>query len=455
MFAIARRFRIDMAIGMTVLQRVWGVAAGLVMVLMTSTLFSKEMQGYYYTFNSLIALQAFFELGLSFVLTQLVSHEVVKLDESHSASAAERQYAIDRIGLLSQSVRRWFAILALLFAVGVGIGGLMFLKQGSAAVPPREWVGAWLLIVAAASANLYYSPQLAIAEGTGKVADVARLRLVQTIIGYVACWTIILIHPTLYAAACIGVVSALTSGWWLRRRSGIPSLVAQVVQGAQGYGWRRDIFPLQWRIGISWMSGYLLYQVFTPFVFAHRGAAEAAMIGLSIAVFSNISLIAMSWMTATTPVLAGLVARGDRAELRRRFRTLFLQSIAFQVVACIGLCAVISTGQYLNLSIMHRFLPLPDLMLIGIVTSCNVSIFAFATFMRVHKEEPMLWNSLACGLLVACSTYFTSFWGARYVLAAYCAIIVAISLPWTIAIFVRYWRRSDAVVSDQLTTDVL
>jgi hypothetical protein len=443
MLPISRKFRIDMAVAMTVLQRAWGVVAGLVMVLMTSTLFSREMQGYYYTFNSLIALQAFFELGLSFVLTQLVSHEIVKLDEGYDSSPWERQAAINRIGLLSQSVRRWFAILSIVFAIAVGIGGLVFLKQGSSAVPARQWVGAWLLIVVAAAVNLYYSPQLAIAEGTGKIAHVARLRLAQTIVGYVSCWIIVFIHPTLYAAACISVVSALTSGWWLRRRSGVPTFVEQVAQGAQGYGWRRDIFPLQWRIGVSWMSGYLLYQVFTPFVFAHRGAAEAAMIGLSIAVFGNISLIAMSWMSASTPLLSGLVARRDRAELRRRFLHLFLQSIAFQIVACIGLCGVISMGRYFDLKIMHRFLPLSDLILIGVVTTCNISIFALATFMRVHKEEPMLWNSLVCGVLVAGSTYFTSFWGTSYVLMAYCAIIVAISLPWTIAIFIRYWQRNE------------
>jgi len=36
-------------------------------------------QGYYYTFNSLVALQIVFELGFSFVILQLAAHERAQL----------------------------------------------------------------------------------------------------------------------------------------------------------------------------------------------------------------------------------------------------------------------------------------------------------------------------------------------------------------------------------------
>lgn len=437
--AILRKISIDAAIAMTMIQRIWGVGAGLVMVLLTSTLFSREMQGYYYTFNSLIALQAFFELGLNFVLVQFVSHDIVKLDGI--ANPRERQAAIDRIGLLYLSVRRWFAVSALLFAVAIGAGGLIFLSQEATHVPLAEWVGAWLLIVAAAAVNLYFSPQLAIAEGTGKVAQIARLRTLQSMAGYLTCWILILIHPTLLAVAAIGIASAVSNGWWIRRHSDVPGIAAQVSPQGTGYQWRHDILPLQWKIGLSWMSGYLLYQVFTPLTFAHRSAAEAAMIGLSIAMFSNISLIAMSWLSASTPALSGMVARGERGALRRRFRTLFLQSFAFQLAACVGLCIVVEAGRRVGLPVMDRFLPVGDLALLGATSCCNMVIFALATFMRIHKEEPMLWNSLICGALVAGVTWFTSFHGAHAVVFGYFIVILGISLPWAGVLFRRYWHR--------------
>lgn len=439
MLAILRKIPIDAAIAMTMVQRVWGVGAGLVMVLLTSTLFSREMQGYYYTFNSLIALQAFFELGLNFVLVQFVSHDIVKVNDI--ADPVKRQEAIDRIGLLYLSVRRWFAVSAVLFALLIGAGGLWFLGREATHIPLGEWVGAWLLIVAASSVNLYYSPQLAIVEGTGKVIEIARLRTFQTMAGYLVCWAIILVHPTLLAVPFVGIASAVTNGWWIRRHSGIPELARTVSPNGVGFSWRHDILPLQWKIGLSWMSGYLLYQVFTPLTFAHRGATEAAMIGLSIAMFSNISLIAMSWLSASTPALSGMVARGERAALKHRFRTLFLQSFAFQLTACAGLCLVVAVGRRFGLPVMDRFLPVGDLALLGATSCCNMVIFALATFMRIHKEEPMLWNSLICGALVAGTTWFTSFHGARGVVLGYFAIILGLSLPWAAILFRRYWNR--------------
>lgn len=432
---------LDRAIVMTVLMRLWGVGAGLVMVVITSTLFSPAKQGYYYTFNSLIALQAFFELGLNFVLIQFVSHDAVHLADG--VDPGERQLALDRIGLLFRSVRRWFAVSGLLFAILVGVGGLFFLKR-SDEVPAAEWVGAWFLMVAAAAINLYYSPQVAIAEGMGKVAAVAKLRTLQSMAGYLVCWAIMAVHPTLFAVACIGASTALSNGWWIRRHSGVIAVSDAVSPEARGHGWRRDILPLQWRIGLSWMSGYLLYQVLTPLTFAHRGAVEAARIGLSISIFSNISLIAISWFSATTPMLAGFVARGERGELRARFATLFLQSIAFQLAASIGLCCVVAIGLEFDIAIMRRFLPLPQLAILALVALCNSIIFALATFMRVHKKEPMLANSLVCGALVAGVAWFTSFHGSAQVVTGNLAVIALVSLPWTIALFLRFWRLDDA-----------
>lgn len=439
-----RAVQFDRAIVTTVLMRSWGIVAGLLMVIVTSTLFSPAKQGYYYTFNSLIALQAFFELGLNYVMIQLVSHDAAHL--AADSDPVERQAAIDRIALLWQGVRRWFAVSGVLFAIGIGIGGLFFLERGDG-VARWEWAGAWLLIAVPASFNLYFSPQLSIAEGLGRVADIARLRLFQSMAGYVACWIVLAISPTLWALACISTTVAITSGWWLRRRSGLAELAASQSAMPVGHSFRHDILPLQWRIGLSWMSGYLLYQIFTPMVFAHQGAVQAARIGLSIAMFGNIALVSMSWLSATTPRLAGMLARGEIAPLKRQFTRLTLQSLAFQCLGCIGLCGTVWAGRYIGIGIMERFLPIADLAVLGVTSTANVTIFALATYMRIHKEEPMMWNSLICGLLVAGGAFFASFTSVALVVLIYMAVIIFVSLPWAAFLFVRYWRRNNIITA--------
>src|SRR6202162_208341 len=73
---------LDRAVGFTVLARFWGSSAGLVTVLLIARFLTPAEQGYYYTFGSLVAIQMIFELGFSFVILQLASHERAQLSIS-------------------------------------------------------------------------------------------------------------------------------------------------------------------------------------------------------------------------------------------------------------------------------------------------------------------------------------------------------------------------------------
>ena len=75
----ALRFGIDRAVFFTLLGRGWNVGAGLIIIALVAHFLSPELQGYYYTFNSLIALQVFAELGLNFAIIQFASHEMAQL----------------------------------------------------------------------------------------------------------------------------------------------------------------------------------------------------------------------------------------------------------------------------------------------------------------------------------------------------------------------------------------
>src|SRR5689334_17769121 len=73
---------LDRAVGFTVLARFWSSAAGLVTVALIARFLSPAEQGYYYTFGSLVAVQIIFELGFSFVILQMASHERARLSIS-------------------------------------------------------------------------------------------------------------------------------------------------------------------------------------------------------------------------------------------------------------------------------------------------------------------------------------------------------------------------------------
>src|SRR5579871_1625081 len=108
---------VDRAVGFTVLARAWSSAAGLVTVALIARFLSPAEQGYYYTFGSLVALQIVFELGFSFVILQLASHERSHLAISPSLDISGDPVAHRRLASVIQKSVRWYSAAAILLAI--------------------------------------------------------------------------------------------------------------------------------------------------------------------------------------------------------------------------------------------------------------------------------------------------------------------------------------------------
>jgi hypothetical protein len=80
--------------------RLWGSAAGLLTAVLVAWFFTPELQGYYFTFLSLLTLQTFAELGFGELLQQFVSHEWAK---TTSADSSERERSLSRLAALFRS----------------------------------------------------------------------------------------------------------------------------------------------------------------------------------------------------------------------------------------------------------------------------------------------------------------------------------------------------------------
>src|SRR5580700_9790939 len=99
---------LDRAIGFTVLARFWSSLAGLVTVALIARFLSPAEQGYYYTFGSLIALQIVFELGFSFVILQMASHERAHLTFSPDGLISGNAVAHARLASVLQKALLWY-----------------------------------------------------------------------------------------------------------------------------------------------------------------------------------------------------------------------------------------------------------------------------------------------------------------------------------------------------------
>ena len=397
---------------------------------------SAAEQGFYYAFQSLIALQVLLEMGMSTVVLTSAAHEVAELrwDGTWTGPSAH----LERLGSLARIALKWFggaAILVLGLILPIGIA---FFGRHQVQGQPISWFGPWIFLSVAAATSVFVVGLNALTEGIGAVSEMAMARLLQSTCGLLAFAVAISKGAGLWSGGIMVGTGVLVSSSFILMRVG-PRL-ASALQAPRGepVNWRQDLLPFQWRIALSWMAGYAIFQVLTPTVFAYNGPAEAGRFGLAVQATSGIGTIAGAWIQVRQTPWAMAAARGDVTFMDRDFRRVSWTSVILAALGC-GAVAILAllagrTG------FAHR-IPAWGVLLPFFIAICvNQYIFAMATYLRSFRVEPFLGQSWAmagtiltgCFLLRRCPVTALAWW--------YCGAVVTVGLNFALWIF-RNWRK--------------
>lgn len=428
---------LDFHVLQTIVFRGWGILAGAITLVLLPLWLSPAHQGYYYTFASLLALQVFFELGLSQVIIQLVGREAAHLRFDEDGTVSGLPDRVARLSGIVALVRRWYAIAALLFVVLAGLAGVVFLDRHGQMLPMSQWAPVWGIAVVLTAINLYFSPQLAVIEGTGKVGQVSRLRLVQSMVGYGALWMLLIAGAHLWAVVAVPFVSACATVLWLRHHGG---WLKTPIKESSPISWRREVFPLQWRIAVSWACGYFIFSLFTPIVFASQGAIEAGRLGMAMTVFSAVSTLGLSWINANMPRFVMHISRDESEELNKLFRAVGKRAILVTGILSYTVVAVVAIAEFLNIDVVGRISSYRVLFWIASASVINVAIYSAAAYMRAHGEEPMLPVSLVSAIVTALTVIPTRD-NTLHLMICYACVGLFVATPLTIRLFIKYWAR--------------
>jgi hypothetical protein len=398
---------LNRAIGFSLLTRGWQVIAGPISILLVTKFFSPEEQGFYYTFSSILALQVLFELGLAFVIQQFSSHEFASLTWGNKGQVNGAEVAVARFYAVIERSVVWYCWVALMLIVLILPFGLYFFSGQAEHAPLVAWRYAWTLLVFSAALYVPLIPVLAAIEGSGEVARVNKLRLIQVAAANLATWIAIASGAGLFSTLSVFAVNALVGYTWVARN--YPLLLAQLrkkwgVEATKHFSWMREVWPMQWRIAVSWISGYVIFQLFTPILFYYQGPAVAGRMGISLVIANLTITFAQVWLQTNTPQMAQAVARKDWHELDRVFARVFWQSTA---VVCIGSILVLAGLYFIaKFPLGQRFLPLQDMTCLLAAFALSHVIGAFAYYLRVHKQEPFMQLSVIGAILVGSSLWF-------------------------------------------------
>jgi hypothetical protein len=429
---------LDRAVGFTVLARFWASAAGLVTVVLIARFLSPAEQGYYYTFGSLVALQIVFELGFSYVILQLASHERAELSISSDYAISGAPVAHARLASVIQKSVRWYSVAAVLMAGTLLPAGFYFFSTHEHAGQTVFWQLPWCTAALMAALNFQLDPVLSFLEGCGYVPEIARLRFMQSLTGSLLAWIVLINHHGLFAPSMMLFGMASTSLVWLTgKRKLLLGLLRHHV-GAHRILWSQEVWPFQWRIAVSWLSGYFLFWIFNPILFAFRGPVEAGRMGMSLSLVNAIQAIAMSWVSTKSAPFGTLIARKEYRQLDQTFFQALRQSFA---VSLTGALAAWLGCIYLNLrhfSFAQRLLDPFSLGVLLLYMIVNVIISSEAYYLRAHKQEVFFVNSLVGAVTVApCALIFGRLYGAMGIVVSTC-LLNWVGLVWATYKFRKY-----------------
>lgn len=438
---ILNRIGVDKSIAYSSGSRVVAGLTGVLSVFFISTFLTGVEQGFYYTFGSILALQVFFELGLTSIMTQFVAHEASHLSLNDKVEYEGPEYYKSRLASLVHFCAKWYTVLSAIAFIFLLIVGYVYFNRYGNRQGDVDWQMPWILICIGTAIKLFQSPFNSIFMGLGRVKEMSKIGFYQQVIIPAATWIGLACGFKLYVLGIGYLLSVIT--WQLYVWStGLASIVVNLwkVKVTDAVSYMKEIFPYQWRIALSWVSGYFIYQLFNPVLFATEGAVVAGQMGMTLTAVNAIQAFSMSWINTKVPLFSRLIALKDYSQLDSVFRKTLWQmtNVCLAMIAFLFFAIYILDLTQLKLGgniLSERFLSFIPLLLVAFPMYIQLFSFSWATYLRCHKKEPFLVISVVTGVCCMLSTLVFGYkFGLYGITIGYCVIQI-ITLPWAYYIF--------------------
>ncbi|MEP3482715.1 MAG: hypothetical protein ABJZ55_25955 [Fuerstiella sp.] len=407
--------------------RVWQIMAGAISMYLLYRCLSSVERGYYMTLWSFVAMQILVDLGFSIAVVNFSSHEWthLKLNDQGAIEGPEHPYA--RLIGLGQFTARWFAVgsVGFLFIAGLPSDYLFSQKND----PSIAWkIPLWSVMVASAI-SLFCSPFLAMLEGCGQLPRVYRFRFYQAVLTNMVVWGTLLLGGGLYAAvAAAGVRAACEVAFLLGPyRSFFRPLWSERVSGFQ---WKKEFWPVQWRLAIGGGLSYFAYNLFNPVMFHYHSEKLAGQMGMTRQLLITIQSAAQTWLNVRVPQFGQLIAKRHFLTLDRLFfKALLVSSIVLLLGGGMFVLGVMAL-EYSESRYSGVLLPVAPTVLFLVGFLVFQVPFAQTVYLRAHCKEPVFVATVISNLLIALAVWwFGKEYGASGAAMGYLIVVITVTTP--------------------------
>lgn len=343
--------------------------------------------GYFFSFLSFGAFVQLSDFGLSFAALQTAGRMV-------------GTGSLDEIPGLAKKVASWGIAASLISTIVVTIvGWVTFSRHSGDSSSVVAWAHPWLGYVAAVFFNQLTLPRMSLREGAGEVGQMWRLRLAREWTGGAVCLLLLQRGAGLWSLCGYAATRALcaAAGLVLRPRLAAPADAPPYPLAR----WMADVWPFQWKIGVSGLAGFFIFQAFSPILLLEKGAVAAGEFGLAVAIMNLMIAVTTAYPMSHAAPYAAMHAEARHEELRRDFPSMLWRSTALAALAAVIAAAGLWKARQMGIVVALR---LPDLVTTSLILATAVVhhfVACYAVFLRTEGREPLLVPSVVGSAVTA------------------------------------------------------
>lgn len=390
-------------------------------------------QGYYYAFLSILAFQVIAEFGFNAGIMHFISAEWPFLHKKNGLifgadESLNRFFSLIKIGY------KWTFFSAIIAVLILGsIGEFFILPIKDQAV---NWLVPWRLSCLALLLVFLSQFLKSICEAMSDVASSQKSSMYGVMLSSFVVWIGLSLGIGLYAIPISITINSLVVLVYLMIRLK-PILMQSIFFriNKSKVGWHSEFLPHQYKIGISWVCGFIMFQSFVLFIFKFQGPIEAGKAGVLMQLYSLVNTFGLAWIINAGPRFGEYWAKNEKNKIQKLVFQTIKKALITSIFASIACLSVLVVMKNFWPDIFSRVGSISNFLIL----SCAAVILqfgnVFTSAVRYQKKEPFLKNSLFGAALILFLNYFLSQEGLLFIFLGFLLAISIVVIPWQYLIY--------------------
>lgn len=409
--SFARLLGIDMNVLFVLLTRCWTAIAGIVTILVVGQFLSKTEQGYLYTFNNLLGMKIFFELGLSNIIMTFASHEKPNL-KLEDGKITGNSSAFSRLSSLLRKSIKMYSVIGALILIFLMIGGFFFFVEVDNQGEEIFWQIPWAILVIVSALRILFLPINAVISGCGFMKNISRNRMIELILSNIVLWTFLVSGFNLYALAFSATAGLLVMIFLIYKEFAPYVSLLWKKEVSTDLSWKKEILPLQTKSGLSAILSWVILQLSTPILMSVQDPIVAGQMGMTLSCMAIVSQLGFFWMRARAPELSHLIAS---KEFKKADSFFYHILIRVTLIVILGFSTIIA-GRWIVeayeipflYQYVERVLSLEAFIYLSFLYLTMHFWNTSEIYLRCYKKEPYFIGSIILGIAVAFVQYYSA-----------------------------------------------